>query len=135
MFTFENQLGLGELTHLRIRHDDSSLIKSSWHLEHVLVEDVQTGQSFMFPCDKWLSKKKDDKQIVRELVCRNESAHSSRRGSLTPGGKVPYEIEVITSDKQDAGTTQNGWIVLEGNKKRSEKFYMKNTPYQKVLRK
>ena len=134
VFTFDNQLSLGELTKLRIRQDDSSMFKSSWHLEYVLVEDTQTGQSFKFPCDKWLSSKKDDKQIVRELVCSNDPSNSSRRGSLTPGGKVPYEIEVVTSDKQDAGTTQHGWIVLQGNKKRSEKFYMKNTPYQKVLR-
>ncbi|CAF1201995.1 unnamed protein product [Adineta steineri] len=35
---------------------------------------------------------------------------------------------------QHAGTTQHGWIILEGNKKRSEKFHMKNTPHQKILR-
>ncbi len=67
----------------------------------------------MFPCNKWLSSKKDDKQVLRELVCENDSRERSRRGSLTPGGKVQYEIEVTTSDKQNAGTTQNGWIILE----------------------
>jgi hypothetical protein len=134
VFTFENMLSLGELTNLRVRNDDSSLIKGSWHLEYVQVEDTQTGQIYMFPCNKWLSSKKDDKQIVRELVCNNDSSNASRRGSLTPGGKIPYEIEITTSDKQNAGTTQNGWIIIEGSKKKSEKFYMKNTQYNKILR-
>ncbi len=125
---------MGELTKLRIRHDDSSLLKSSWHLEYVKVEDTQTGQTYMFPCGKWLSSTKDDKQIVRDLVCENDSSNTSRRGSLTPGGKVLYEIEVTTSDKQNAGTTQNAWIIIEGNKKKSERFYMKNKPHNKILR-
>ncbi|CAF4587849.1 unnamed protein product [Rotaria sp. Silwood1] len=134
IFTFENILSLGELTKLRVTNEESSFFKKSWHLEYVKVDDIQTGQSYTFPCNKWLSSKEDDRQTVRELVCSNDSPNSSRRGSLTPGGKVPYEIEVVTSDKQNAGTTQHGWIVIEGNKKRSEKFYMKNTPRRKILR-
>jgi hypothetical protein len=133
VFTFENILSLGELTKLRIRHDDA-LIKGSWHLEYVQIDDIQTGQTYMFPCNKWLSSKKDDRQIVRELVCSNDSPNTSRRGSLTPRGKIPYEIEVVTSDKQNAGTTQHGWIIIEGNKKTSEKFYMTNTQHNKILR-
>jgi len=124
---------LGELTNLRIRHDNTSF-KDNWHLEYVKVEDEQTGQTYMFPCNKWLSATKDDKQVLRELVCENESRNGNRRGSLTPGGKVLYEIEVTTSDKQNAGTTQNGWIILEGNKKTSERFIMKNTPHKRILR-
>ncbi len=125
---------MGELTKLRIWHDDSSMLKSAWHLDYVSVEDTRSRQTYMFPCNKWLSSTKDDKQIVRELACSNESGETSRRGSLTPGGKVPYAIEVVTSDKQNAGTTQHGWIVIEGEKKRSEKFLMKNTPHKKILR-
>jgi hypothetical protein len=126
-------LSLGELTGLRVWHDDA-FIKGSWHLEYIEVEDMQTGQKYMFPCNKWLSSKHDDKQVVRELICENNSGQDSRRGSLTPGGKVPYEIEVITSDKKNAGTTQNGWIILAGKKKESEKFYMRNTQTKKILR-
>src|SRR5262249_44237307 len=118
VFTFGNLLSLGELTKLRIWHDNSSIIKGSWHLEYVKLDDIETGQTYMFPCDKWLSSRKDDRQTVRELVCINDSPSTSRRGQLTPSGKVPYEIEVTTSDKQYAGTTQNGWIIIEGNKKR-----------------
>ncbi|CAF1020616.1 unnamed protein product [Adineta steineri] len=132
---FETILNLGELTKLRVWHDDLSIIKNSWHLEYVQIDDTQTGETYMFPCNKWLSSKKEDRQTVRELVCSNYSPNTSRRGSLTsPSGKVPYEIEISTSDKQHAGTTQHGWIILGGNKKRLEKFHMKNTPHNKILR-
>lgn len=134
IFTFENILSLGELTKLRIWSDESSFFKSNWHLEYAKIDDLKTGQSYMFPCNKWLSSKKGDGQLVRELVCSNDSPGSSRRGSLTPSGKIPYEIEITTSDKREAGTTQNGSIIIEGSKKKSERFYMKNTPRNKILR-
>ncbi|CAF1383479.1 unnamed protein product [Adineta steineri] len=102
--------------------------------EYVQIDDTRTGETYMFPCNKWLSSKKEDRQIVRELVCSNDSPNTNLRGLLTASGKVPYEIEISTSDKQHAGTTQHGWIILEGNKKRSEKFYMKNEPHIKILR-
>ena len=134
VFTFERILSLGELTKLRIRHDNSALLKSAWHLEHVEVEDTETGQTYMFPCNQWLSSKRDDKQIVRELVCSNDSSRGSRRASMTPTGKIPYQIDIVTSDKQDASTTQNAWIIIEGGKRASERFYMKNTEHNKILR-
>jgi hypothetical protein len=124
---------LGELTRLRVWHDDA-FIKGSWHLEYIEVEDIKTGQKYMFPCNKWLSSKHDDKQVVRELICENNSADGSRRESLTLGGKVLYEIEMTTLDKKNAGTTQNGWIIIEGKYKRSERFYMKNTLKKNILR-
>lgn len=134
-FLFEKILSLGELTKLRVWHDNSSLLKSSWHLEYIQIEDLETKQKYTFPCGKWLSLKKDDKQIVRELVCDENSSSSHRRSSMTPGGKIFYEVEVITSDKREAGTSQNAWVILVGNKKQSEKFYMKNTQQKKILRK
>lgn len=133
VFMFENVLSLGELTNLRIWHDKSSA-KNSWHLEYVQVDDTHTGESYMFPCNKWLSSKLDDKQLVRELVCNSGSPRAVRRGSLTSSGKVPYVIEVVTSDKDNAGTTQDGWIILEGARKRSERFHMQNKPNKKILR-
>ncbi|CAF1174031.1 unnamed protein product [Rotaria sordida] len=46
---------------------------------------------------------------------------------------IPYEIEVTTSDEQNSGTTQYGWIIIEGTENRSEKFYMRNTPRNNIL--
>ncbi|CAF4316970.1 unnamed protein product, partial [Rotaria sordida] len=76
IFTFENILSLDKLTKLRVSNRESSFFKKSWHLEYVKIDDIQTGQSYMFPCNKWLSSRKDDQQNVRELVCSNDSTSS-----------------------------------------------------------
>ncbi|CAF0914714.1 unnamed protein product [Rotaria sp. Silwood1] len=47
---------------------------------------------------------------------------------------IPYKIEVTTSDEQNSGTTQYGWIIIEGTENRSEKFYMRNIPHKQILR-
>jgi lipoxygenase homology domain-containing protein 1 len=134
VFTFNDILSLGELTRVRIRHDDSALMKSSWHLEYVQVTDNNANRSYMFPCNKWLSSSKDDKQIIRELTCNDDSSNDHRNSQMDMHERISYEIEIVTSDKQDAGTTQHGWIILCGKKKRSERFYMKNTSHKKILR-
>ncbi|CAF2130421.1 unnamed protein product [Rotaria magnacalcarata] len=134
IFTFENILSLGPLKKLLIWHDDSSVLKSAWHLEYVRVDDMKTGQTYMFPCNKWLSSKKDDGQIVRILVCNNQLDYVIGGHSYITNGLIPYEIEVSTSDQPNAGTTQNGWIIVEGNNNRSEKIFFKNTIDNKILR-
>ena len=60
VFTFENLFSLEELTKLRIWHDDA-FIKGSCHLEYITVEDLQIGQTYKFPFNKWLSSKEGDK--------------------------------------------------------------------------
>ena len=53
---------------------------AAWHLADIEVEDTSTGQKYMFPCGRWLSKNEDDKQICRELTCSNlQSPHSKDR--------------------------------------------------------
>lgn len=86
---------------------------------------------YNFPCNKWLSLSKDDKQIVRELTCAN----NDNIGTPHVGERTAYEIIVVTSDKRDAGTTQNGWIALIGEKNRSSKqFLLENSSRNKILR-
>jgi len=45
-----------------------------------------------------------------------------------------YEITVLTSDRQDAGTQHNAWLILEGSERSSEEFVMKNSSRNKILR-
>jgi hypothetical protein len=133
VFVFDNILSLGELTKCRIWHDNSGTLigNSHWHLNHVLIEDVESKRNYRFECNKWLSISKDDKQIVRELVCT-----TNERGRTTPkaGVKTDYEINVLTSDRRDAGTTQNAWIVLIGSSRESKQFLMENSVENKILR-
>lgn len=132
VFTFEGILSLGELTKCRIWHDDSgALFGASWHLDNVLVEDLNTKKEYKFPCNKWLSKSKDDKQLTRELTCIN----SGEIGTPQVGERTEYEITVVTSDKRDAGTTQNAIIALIGEKNRATKeFILENSSQEKILR-
>lgn len=44
---------------------------AAWHLDRVEIRRMLDGQktnTYVFPCNRWFSKKDDDKQIVRELV-------------------------------------------------------------------
>ena len=45
-----------------------------------------------------------------------------------------YEIEVITSDKKDAGMIHNAWIILDGDIKSSKEFVMENSLKKQILR-
>ena len=45
-----------------------------------------------------------------------------------------YEIEVITSDKKDAGMIHNAWIILDGDIKSSKEFVMENSSKKQILR-
>lgn len=42
-----------------------------WHLESVDIHDETLGKKYRFRCDRWLAKKEDDGQIMRELACAN----------------------------------------------------------------
>ena len=41
---------------------------AAWHLASIEVEDLSTRKVSTFHCNRWLSKSKGDKQIVRELT-------------------------------------------------------------------
>uniref|UniRef100_A0A8C1TV52 Lipoxygenase homology domains 1a n=1 Tax=Cyprinus carpio TaxID=7962 RepID=A0A8C1TV52_CYPCA len=122
-FRFPDILSLGELSKVRIWHDNSGLA-AGWHLEYVDVHDDILGKKFRFQCDRWLAKNEDDGQIMRELACANNDA-------VDFDEKTKYEILVTTADMDDAETKENAWIVLEGKKGRSKEFVMENSTKKK----
>ncbi|XP_067279249.1 lipoxygenase homology domain-containing protein 1-like isoform X2 [Pseudorasbora parva] len=122
-FRFPDILSLGELSKVRIWHDNSGLAPG-WHLEYVDVHDDIMGKKYRFQCDRWLAKKEDDGQIMRELACANNDA-------VDFDEKTKYEILVKTADTDDAETKENAWIVLEGKKGRSKEFVMENSTKKK----
>ncbi|XP_016306772.1 lipoxygenase homology domain-containing protein 1-like [Sinocyclocheilus anshuiensis] len=122
-FRFPDILSLGELSKVRIWHDNSGLA-AGWHLEYVDVHDDILGKKFRFQCDRWLAKKEDDGQIMRELACANNDA-------VDFDEKTKYEILVTTADMDDAETKENAWTVLEGKKGRSKEFVMENSTKKK----
>ncbi|XP_026052473.1 lipoxygenase homology domain-containing protein 1-like [Carassius auratus] len=122
-FRFPDILSLGELSKVRIWHDNAGLA-AGWHLEYVDVHDDILGKKFRFQCDRWLAKNEDDGQIMRELACANNDA-------VDFDEKTKYEILVTTADMDDAETKENAWIVLEGKKGRSKEFVMENSTKKK----
>jgi hypothetical protein len=134
VFEFPGLLSVGEFTKLRVRHDNTGnlLGNASWHLEYIKVDDLQSGRSFKFDCNKWLSLSKEDKQIVRELKPNlNESD-----ARLTPrvGERTGYEVIVQTADERTAGTKQNLELVIAGEKGQDMAQLLENTNERKILR-
>ncbi|XP_058639791.1 lipoxygenase homology domain-containing protein 1 isoform X4 [Onychostoma macrolepis] len=126
VFRFGDILSLGELSKVRVWHDNKGPAPG-WHLEYVDVKDDLLDQTFRFPCDRWLAKSEDDGQIMRELACANNDI-------LDLSDKTKYEFEITTANSEDAETKENVWIILEGKKGRSKEFMMENSKKKKFLR-
>ncbi|CAH1773828.1 unnamed protein product [Owenia fusiformis] len=57
---------LGQLKYIRMWHDNSGGGEnSSWYLARVLVQDIQTDDTFVFVCGKWLGVEMGDGEIER----------------------------------------------------------------------
>ena len=55
---------LGALSYVRIWHDNTGFGHfGSWHLNAVLVKDLQTDRSYEFVLNKWLTLDKADGQV------------------------------------------------------------------------
>ncbi|KAE8291828.1 Lipoxygenase-like proteiny domain-containing protein 1 [Larimichthys crocea] len=118
VFRFPDLLSLGELSKVRVWHDNKGPAPG-WHLEYIDVKDETMDEVFRFPCDRWLAKNEADGQIMRELACANND-------SVDLSDKTKYEIATTTANTDDASTTENVWIVLEGRKARSKEFVLEN---------
>ena len=44
---------LGELLEVTVGHDNTGS-RASWHMDHMVITNVKTGQKFLFPC-RWAS--------------------------------------------------------------------------------
>uniref|UniRef100_A0A674DFU0 Lipoxygenase homology PLAT domains 1 n=1 Tax=Salmo trutta TaxID=8032 RepID=A0A674DFU0_SALTR len=123
VFRFPDMLSLGELSKVRVWHDNSGPAPG-WHIEYIDVKDEALDRTFRFPCDRWLAQNEDDGQIMRELSCANNDI-------LDLNEKTKYEIITTTADTDDAETKENVWIALEGRKGRSKEFMMENSSKKK----
>ncbi len=134
VFTFNGILSLGELTKLRVRHDNSgSLIGNThWHLEYIKVDDLASGRSYKFECNKWLSESKDDKQIVRDLTLNAKDF--DHRNTPRLGDRTSYEVVVHTADERDAGCKQNLELIIVGENNQDVAKLFENTYESKILR-
>ncbi|XP_010011629.1 PREDICTED: lipoxygenase homology domain-containing protein 1, partial [Nestor notabilis] len=132
---------LGILYKIKIRHDNS-MFSPDWFLDKVEILDETTEESFMFLCERWLSKKKEDKKIERTLY---EQSYDGERNSLNgsslslssqdssgnpketkksslvkaaeEGSLIPYHITVTTGTEYDSSTDSRVYIIIMGPQK------------------
>ncbi|RMC16365.1 hypothetical protein DUI87_06692 [Hirundo rustica rustica] len=132
---------LGILYKIKIRHDNS-MFSPDWFLEKVEILDETTEESFVFLCERWLSKKKEDKKIERTLY---EQSYEGERNSLDAsslsvssqdsnanlkepkksslvkaaeeGSLIPYHITVTTGTEYDSSTDSRVFIIIMGPQK------------------
>lgn len=55
---------LGQVYKIKIRHDNS-MMSADWYLDQVEVVEEDTEEVFLFHCERWLSRKKEDRRIDR----------------------------------------------------------------------
>ncbi|CAF4851771.1 unnamed protein product, partial [Rotaria sp. Silwood2] len=57
---------VGELNKILIAHNNKGSAPG-WFLDQILIEDVIAHHLYEFPCNRWLAKDEDDKEIARFL--------------------------------------------------------------------
>ena len=67
-FTIE-AVDIGSIYKLRIRHDNSFL-NPAWYLDRVEVTDPYISGKYLFHCERWLGKNKEDGKIERSLYVK-----------------------------------------------------------------
>lgn len=72
------------------------------------MENMNTKERYRFACGRWLSKKDDDKQIIRELPA--EGPHIKK-----PLPVVKYFVDVHTGKRAGAGTNANVFLNIFGD--------------------
>uniref|UniRef100_A0A673ZXJ7 Lipoxygenase homology PLAT domains 1 n=1 Tax=Salmo trutta TaxID=8032 RepID=A0A673ZXJ7_SALTR len=95
---------LGQVFKIRIRHDNSEFMGADWYLDQVEVVDMETEEVYMFLCERWLSKKKEDKPCKHCV------------GVLFPScwPVIPYHFTVSTAMDPDASTTARVYVIVMG---------------------
>lgn len=71
------------------------------------MENMNTKQRYKFMCGRWLSKKEEDKQIIRELPADGP-------GIKKPLRLTKYTVDVHTGKRANAGTDANVFVNIFG---------------------
>ncbi|KAF7200543.1 transcript variant X2 [Nothobranchius furzeri] len=137
-FTIE-AVDLGQVFKIRIRHDNS-MLSADWYLDQVEVQDEDTEEVYMFLCERWLSKKKEDKRIDRifyvkgyegersidpyfkkmaqskQVLDQNANKKKKKKKAVVAeeGPIIPYHFTLSTGMERDASTTSRAYVIIIG---------------------
>ncbi|XP_071080056.1 lipoxygenase homology domain-containing protein 1-like isoform X1 [Haliotis cracherodii] len=103
---------VGNLTYITIEHDGLEK-KHAWYLEHIVVTNMLTDQSWMFVCNNWLSLHHSDFRIKRDI-----------EAALKEKVERELEVTVITGHKKMAGTDARVYLTLYGKSGMSPKLHL-----------
>ncbi|CAB4019689.1 lipoxygenase homology domain-containing 1-like, partial [Paramuricea clavata] len=108
IFSFE-AADLGNLHKIKLRHDNA-MLNPAWFVERVEIEDLTADRQFLFHCERWLAKNKEDKKIERNFYEKDYkgdrsttmtgmSMASSLNSSPSRGDPSPSKKRSTTADE------------------------------------
>ena len=107
---------LTPVSRVLIGHDNSG---GGWFLSHLEVHCPTVGMEQVFPCERWLSLNEDDGKIER-ILKENTSLRKMRSSRST------WSVNVYTSNMKNSGTDANVYMVLYGDKGKTDDVHLKN---------
>ncbi|RDD42008.1 Lipoxygenase homology domain-containing protein 1 [Trichoplax sp. H2] len=96
---------------IQVSHN-SYMPDSGIYLKEIEVDVPTIGNKYIFPCNRWLAKDKDDSKTSRIFTAANAQVTSYT-------ALKPYELTIHTGDVQNAGTDSNIFVILFGTKGRT----------------
>ncbi|KAJ7335182.1 hypothetical protein JRQ81_013123, partial [Phrynocephalus forsythii] len=129
---------LGTIYKIKIRHDNS-LPRPDWYLEKVEIVNESMEEEYLFLCERWLSRKREDNMIERILFEKNyhsdqksaaglslsRDSNANIKGKKTDsldvsppeGPLIPYHIIITTGSEFDSSTDSRVFVIISGPKK------------------
>ncbi|KAF5404278.1 hypothetical protein PHET_02377 [Paragonimus heterotremus] len=110
------------ISKVRIWHDEKGICPH-WHLRRIelrhLTPNREIFETYLFPCERWLSRSKEDMAVERELVPsklfeEDQVHHKLERNVPEHGMQKHYEIHVVTGKEVHAGTDAKVFLTLYG---------------------
>uniref|UniRef100_A0A8C6KKR9 ST8 alpha-N-acetyl-neuraminide alpha-2,8-sialyltransferase 5 n=1 Tax=Nothobranchius furzeri TaxID=105023 RepID=A0A8C6KKR9_NOTFU len=128
-FTIE-AVDLGQVFKIKIRHDNS-LVSADWYLDQVEVFDEDTEEVYLFLCERWLSRKREDRRIERVFYVKVTQNRTSKGrtfcciSSCLSCAVIPYHITISTGEERDASTTSRAYVIIVGsNHAQTERMWL-----------
>ncbi|KYO30855.1 polycystin-1 [Alligator mississippiensis] len=74
VFQIATERSLGSVWKIRVWHDNKGL-SPSWYLQHIIVRDLQSGKSYFFLVNDWLSveSEENDGMVEKEVYAASEN--------------------------------------------------------------
>uniref|UniRef100_A0A3Q2QDK8 Lipoxygenase homology PLAT domains 1 n=1 Tax=Fundulus heteroclitus TaxID=8078 RepID=A0A3Q2QDK8_FUNHE len=120
-FTIE-AVDLGQVFRIKIRHDNS-MMSPDWYLDQVEVLDVDTEEVYLFLCERWLSRKREDRLIERVFYVKvkyKTTGNPSNHADI-----IPYHMSICTGLERDASTTSRAYVIITGvNHTQTERLWL-----------